>query len=106
MSRPAAADDPDRGLDDRRADLLQLGMIGGQTRPGGSSWQSLRRGTGDIETDYLNGEIVFLGRMHGVATPANAMIQRLARELEGIEERLSLLEEEKEKEQLKKGRGL
>ena len=27
-------------------------------------------------------------------------------ELEGIEERLSLLEEEKEKEQLKKGRGL
>ena len=66
---------------DRRADLLQLGVIGGQTRPGGSSWQSLRRGTGDIETDYLNGEIVFLGRMHGVATPANAMLQQLAREL-------------------------
>ncbi len=66
---------------DRRADLLQLGKISGQSRPGGSSWQSLRRGTGDIETDYLNGEIVLLGRMHGVATPANELLQRLAREL-------------------------
>jgi 2-dehydropantoate 2-reductase len=66
---------------DRRADLLQPGTIAGRSRPGGSSWQSLRRGTGDIETDYLNGEIVFLGRMHGVPTPANALMQRLAREL-------------------------
>ena len=65
----------------RRADLLQLGEIAGQTRPGGSSWQSLRRGTGDIETDYLNGEIVLLGRIHGVPTPANDLLQRLAREL-------------------------
>ena len=65
---------------DRRAEVLQLGEISGQTRPGGSSWQSLRRATGDIETDYLNGEIVLLGRIHGVATPASAL-QRLAREL-------------------------
>ena len=42
----------------RRADLLQLGRIAGRNRPGGSSWQSLQRGTGDIETDYLNGGIV------------------------------------------------
>jgi len=66
---------------DRRADLLQLGAIKGKTRAGGSSWQSLRRGTGDIETDYLAGEIVLLGRAHGVPTPANEMLQRLAREL-------------------------
>jgi 2-dehydropantoate 2-reductase len=66
---------------DRRADLLQPGEIAGQSRPGGSSWQSLRRGTGDIETDYLNGEIVLLGRLHGVPTPANELLQRLAREL-------------------------
>ena len=65
----------------RRADLLQLGEIAGQTRLGGSSWQSLRRATGDIETDYLNGEIVLLGRIHGVPTPANDLLQRLAREL-------------------------
>jgi 2-dehydropantoate 2-reductase len=74
----AATAEEDR---DRRSDLLQLGTISGQTRPGGSSWQSLRRATGDIETDYLNGEIVLLGRIHGVATPANELLQRLAREL-------------------------
>ena len=66
---------------DRRSDLLQPGRIAGQTRPGGSSWQSLRRGTGDIETDFLNGEIVLLGRIHGVPTPANELLQRLARDL-------------------------
>ncbi len=65
---------------DRRGDLLQLGLIGGEVRPGGSSWQSLRRGTGSIETDYLNGEIVLLGRIYGVPTPANELLQRLARE--------------------------
>jgi 2-dehydropantoate 2-reductase len=74
----AATAEEDR---DRRADLLQPGKIAGQTRPGGSSWQSLRRATGDSETDYLNGEIVLLGRIHGVATPANELLQRLAREL-------------------------
>ena len=49
-------------------------------RPGSSSWQSVHRRTGDIETDYLNGEIVLLGRLHGTATPANELIQQLARE--------------------------
>jgi 2-dehydropantoate 2-reductase len=43
-----------------------------------SSWQSVQRGTGRIEVDYLNGEIVLLGRLHGVPTPVNAEIQRLA----------------------------
>jgi 2-dehydropantoate 2-reductase len=66
---------------DRRADLLERGEIAGQARPGGSSWQSLSRGTGDIETDYLNGEIVLLGRIHGIPAPANELLQRLAREL-------------------------
>ena len=35
------------------------------------------RGTGNIETDYLNGEIVTLGRLHGVPTPANTVVQRV-----------------------------
>ena len=34
-------------------------------------------GKADIETDYLNGEIVKLGRLHGVHTPANAAMQKL-----------------------------
>ncbi len=51
---------------ERRADRMQIKPIAGAMRGGGSSWQSLRRGTGTIETDYLNGEIVLLGREHGV----------------------------------------
>jgi 2-dehydropantoate 2-reductase len=39
--------------------------------------QSVMRGTGDIEADYLNGEIVQLGRLHGVETPANAVVQQV-----------------------------
>ena len=66
---------------DRRASLLQRGEIAGQPRPGGSSWQSLQRATGDIETDYLNGEIVLLGRLHGIPTPANELLQQLSRGL-------------------------
>ena len=62
----------------RRGDLLSLARVGGARRGGGSSWQSLARGLGSIETDYLNGEIVLLGRLHGVPTPANALVQRLA----------------------------
>jgi 2-dehydropantoate 2-reductase len=55
--------------------------IEGFARGGGSSAQSLVRGAGSIETDYINGEIVMLGRLHGVATPVNAAIQRAANEL-------------------------
>jgi 2-dehydropantoate 2-reductase len=62
----------------RRGDLISPRSIGGGPRPGGSSWQSLERATGRIEADYLNGEIALLGREYGVATPANALLQRAA----------------------------
>jgi 2-dehydropantoate 2-reductase len=62
--------------DVRRADHLQLRPIGDRQRAGGSTSQSLARGSG-IETDFLNGEIALLGRLHGVPTPANARIQAL-----------------------------
>ena len=52
--------------------------IGSAERPGGSSWQSLERRLGTIETDYLNGEIVRLGQLHGVPTPVNALLQYLS----------------------------
>ncbi|CCK26622.1 2-dehydropantoate 2-reductase [Streptomyces davaonensis JCM 4913] len=52
--------------------------LGGATRRGGSSWQSLARGTGTIEADYLNGEINLLGRLHGIPTPLNELLQQLA----------------------------
>jgi len=62
----------------RRADNLQLSPTESGEWQGGSSWQSLARGAGSIEAEFLNGEIVLLGRLHGVATPVNALLQRLA----------------------------
>ena len=66
---------------DRRGDLISLRPIAGERRGGGSSWQSLARGTGSIEVDQLNGEIVLLGRLHGVPTPVNELLQTVAHEL-------------------------
>jgi 2-dehydropantoate 2-reductase len=65
----------------RRGDLISIRPIAGSVRGGGSSWQSLARGTGTIEVDQLNGEIVLLGRLHGVATPVNELLQRVGHEL-------------------------
>jgi 2-dehydropantoate 2-reductase len=62
----------------RRGGLMRLGPIGGSERRGGSTWQSLARSAGTVEADYLNGEIVLLGRVHGFPTPVNEAIQRLA----------------------------
>jgi 2-dehydropantoate 2-reductase len=62
----------------RRGDILQHRPIEGRLR-GSSSWQSLARGAGTIESDYLNGEVVLLGRLHGVPTPVNEGLQGWAR---------------------------
>lgn len=45
---------------------------------GSSGWQSVMRGTGSIEADFLNGEIVLLGRLYGVPTPYNEAVRRSA----------------------------
>lgn len=71
-------------------------------RSGSSTWQSLARGAGTSEGDFLNGEIALLGRLHGVPTPANEVFQilsdRLARERRQpgsvtVEEATALIEE-------------
>ncbi|HVX44224.1 MAG TPA: 2-dehydropantoate 2-reductase N-terminal domain-containing protein [Mycobacteriales bacterium] len=64
--------------DARRGSDVQVRPVEGRSRQGGSSWQSLARGAGSIEADYLNGEIVLLGRLHGVATPANEALAQWA----------------------------
>jgi 2-dehydropantoate 2-reductase len=61
-----------------RGDQVGVAPVNGARRSGGSSWQSLTRGTGSIEADYLNGEIALLGREHGLPTPVNELLQRLA----------------------------
>jgi 2-dehydropantoate 2-reductase len=72
---PFVSDEEDAA---RRAGRLAVHTGGAVEHRGSSSWQSLVRGTGSIEADYLNGEIVLLGRLHGVPTPVNAMLQRVA----------------------------
>jgi 2-dehydropantoate 2-reductase len=74
---PCAAEDEEVA---EREKQLTVRKIGDRSRTGGSSWQSLARGSGSIECDYLNGEIVLLGRLFGVPTPVNAVLQRLARQ--------------------------
>ncbi|MFI6993752.1 ketopantoate reductase family protein [Nonomuraea wenchangensis] len=61
-----------------RGHQVDVRPITGVSRGGGSSWQSLARGSGSIEADYLNGEIVLLGRLHGVPTPVNEVLRREA----------------------------
>ncbi len=46
----------------------------------GSTWQSVVRGHTDVETDWFNGEIVLLARLHGLSAPANEVIQRVTAE--------------------------
>jgi 2-dehydropantoate 2-reductase len=58
---------------ERRGDLLRLRPdISGPNSLG----QSLVRGTPGTEVDYRAGEVVLLGRLHGVPTPANERVQR------------------------------
>lgn len=85
-------------MHDRRKGLMELGEIEGVGRAGGSTFQSIANGKADIETDYLNGEIVKLGRLHGVPTPANATMQKLMARMirERIEPRSFNLEEVEE----------
>ncbi len=61
-----------------RGDQVRVLPVNGSPRSGGSSWQSLARRTGSIEADFLNGEIVLLGRKLGIPTPVNEVLQRLA----------------------------
>jgi 2-dehydropantoate 2-reductase len=64
----------------RRGELLSVRPIAGTNRGGGSTWQSLARGTGTTEVDYLNGEIAWIGRNHGIAVPVNARLSEVARQ--------------------------
>jgi 2-dehydropantoate 2-reductase len=68
-------------VNERTAVVSALRAVHGHEHSGSSSVQSLQRGTGAIETDYLNGEIVLLGRAHGVATPVNTALTHVARRM-------------------------
>jgi 2-dehydropantoate 2-reductase len=55
---------------------LQIDSVPGHEIHRRSTWQSFARGAGS-EVDYLNGEVVLLGRLHGVPTPVNEALQRI-----------------------------
>jgi 2-dehydropantoate 2-reductase len=57
---------------------LDLQPIAGRERAGSSTRQSLARGTPTVETDYLNGEVSLLGRLHRVSTPVNDALSELS----------------------------
>jgi 2-dehydropantoate 2-reductase len=75
-----------------RSQNLRGGASGGPPR-GASTWQSLVKGN-PIETDYLNGEIVMLGRLYGVPTPVNELLQRLANETARVKTEPAAMTEE------------
>jgi 2-dehydropantoate 2-reductase len=68
-------------VDDVQARWRRFGVreIAGNKRGGGSTWQSLARGAAGVESDYLNGEIVLLGRLHGIPTPVNELLRQLVK---------------------------
>jgi 2-dehydropantoate 2-reductase len=61
-----------------RWDRIAIGEIDGKGHEGGSTWQSVVRGAGSVETDYLNGEIALLARQQGLSAPVNELLQSLA----------------------------
>lgn len=67
--------------DARRGHRLHPTEVVGYERGGSSTWQSLARSEGSTEVDYLNGEVVLLGRLHGVPTPVNELLQRLVNQM-------------------------
>jgi 2-dehydropantoate 2-reductase len=66
-----------------REDYTVVDLSDRQGFLGGSTWQSLVRGTGNVETDYLNGEIVLEARRHGLEAPINARVASLLRRAAG-----------------------
>ncbi len=64
-----------------RAATMQFDIPPGETFLGGSTWQSLMKGAGSLETDYFNGEILLLARLHGLRSPANEFLQEYAARL-------------------------
>ncbi len=67
-----------------RADSFETRPVPGYAQVlGGSTWQSLTRGTGNVETDYLNGELVRIARRIGQDAPINATMAALVRQAAG-----------------------
>lgn len=67
--------------DEQRHAGILVERTDGRPWLGSSTWQSMTRGSASVETDYLSGEIVLLGRLHGVPTPVNELVRRATMDL-------------------------
>lgn len=70
--------------DDTEARVREAGphiapVPGAPDELGNSTWQSLTKGRGNAETDYLNGEVVAIAHATGDGAPINGALARLAR---------------------------
>jgi 2-dehydropantoate 2-reductase len=71
--------------------LKKIGESLGRVPVLGSTLQSIKRGT-STEVDYLNGEIVNLGKNMGIPTPINSLIVGLVHEVESTGKFLTINE--------------
>jgi len=69
---------PDDDMRARIRNIVTHRPVQGRDWHASSSLQSVARSAGSVECDYLNGEIVLLGRQVGVPTPVNELLQRFA----------------------------
>ncbi|AWT59020.1 MAG: hypothetical protein DF168_00193 [Candidatus Moanabacter tarae] len=58
-----------------------INKLPANVRNQGSTWQSLMRRKGSTEADFLNGEIARLGKVYGIPTPFNRLLQRIVRDM-------------------------
>ncbi len=73
--------EPRSALAGRTKSRRGVNRLPDKVRNRGSTWQSLMRKQGSTEADYLNGEIVRLGKILGIQTPFNRLLQRIAGEM-------------------------
>ena len=62
---------------DQRRELMRIAPVEGAERLGSSTTQSLARGAGSVESDWMNGEIALQARLAGTEAPLNAAAARI-----------------------------
>jgi 2-dehydropantoate 2-reductase len=58
----------------------------GNTPMHSSTWQSLMRGQGSVETEFLNGEVVRLANRLGQSAPVNLKLMQISQEMASLHE--------------------
>ena len=79
--------EPEKEFRERVLAQAQDLKLPGGVAYGGSTWQSLARRSGTVETDYLEGEVVREAKRVGTEAPLNDLLCRIANEMaeDGLE---------------------